>query len=83
MMENIEAKVKDILADQLGIEEEEIQADSRLVEDLGGDSLDLVELIMAFEEAYGLEISDDDAEKIKTFQDVLNYIAEHADEIES
>ena len=83
MMENIKAKVKEILAEQLGVEEDEIKADSKLVDDLGGDSLDLVELIMAFEEEYGLEISDEDAEKINKVQDVLDYLAQHANEIES
>lgn len=76
---DIEAKVKEILAEQLGVEEEEIKSSSHLVNDLGGDSLDLVELIMAFEEEYGVEISDDDADNIKTVGNVLDYIAQHAD----
>ncbi len=80
---DIEAKVQEILAEQLGVEEEEITPESHLVDDLGGDSLDLVELIMAFEEEYGVEISDEDADKIKKVGDVLSYIAQHADKAKS
>ena len=76
---DIEAKVKEILAEQLGVDEVEIKPESHLVDDLGGDSLDLVELIMAFEEEYGVEISDEDADKIKKVQDVLTYIKRHAE----
>jgi acyl carrier protein len=82
-MMDIEAKVKEILAEQLGVDEEEIKLDSHLVNDLGGDSLDLVELIMAFEEEYGVEISDDDADNIKTVGNVLSYIAQHTDKANS
>ena len=75
-MENFE-KVKEILIDVLGAKEEEISPESKFVEDLGADSLDLVELIMSFEDKFGIEISDEEAEKLETVQDALNYIDEH------
>ncbi|HOO11740.1 MAG TPA: acyl carrier protein [Bacillota bacterium] len=67
-------KVKEIIADQLGVDEEEISSDARFIEDLGADSLDLVELIMALEEEFDLEIPDEDAEKISTVGDAVEYI---------
>ncbi len=70
----IEAKVKSIIADQLGVGEDEIKAESSFIEDLGADSLDIVELVMAMEEEFGIEIPDEDAEKLKTVQDVCNYL---------
>ena len=72
-MENFE-KVKEILVDILGVKEEDIKMESKFVDDLGADSLDLVELIMSFEEKFGIEISDEDAEKIVTVQDALDFI---------
>lgn len=66
--------VKKIIAEQLGLEESEISLDSSLVDDLGADSLDVVELIMALEEEFSLEIPDDDAEKITTVGQIVNYI---------
>lgn len=74
---SIEAKVKEITADQLGISEEEIKPDSRFVEDLGADSLDTVELVMALEEQFEVEIPDEDSEKILTVQDAIDYITSH------
>ncbi|HOC08166.1 MAG: acyl carrier protein [Clostridiales bacterium] len=67
-------KVREIIADQLGVDEEEISSDARFIEDLGADSLDLVELIMALEEEFDLEIPDEDAEKISTVGDAVEYI---------
>ncbi len=74
MANNIEEKVKEIIAEQLGIEVEQIKPESKFVDDLGADSLDVVELIMAFEEAFDIEIPDEDAEKIQTVKDVIDYI---------
>ena len=67
-------KVRDIVVDQLGVEADEVNIDSTFIADLGADSLDIVELIMAFEEEFGIEIPDEAAEKIKTVQDVVSYI---------
>ncbi len=67
-------KIKEIVVDQLGVDAAQVTAEANFVEDLGADSLDTVELIMAFEEEFGIEIPDTDAEKIKTVQDVVNYI---------
>ncbi|KYO66779.1 MULTISPECIES: acyl carrier protein [Thermovenabulum] len=67
-------RVKKIIADQLGMDEDDITPDASFIDDLGADSLDIVELIMAFEEEFDLEIPDEDAEKIKTVQDVVDYI---------
>ena len=67
-------KVKGIVADQLGVEAEEIKEDSTFVDDLGADSLDIVELIMRFEDEFGVEIPDEKAEKIKTVSDIVKYI---------
>jgi acyl carrier protein len=76
MANNIEERVKEIIADQLGVSIDQIKPESKFVDDLGADSLDVVELIMAFEEEFGVEIPDEDAEKISTVQDVLDYIAQ-------
>ncbi|MDD2351963.1 MAG: acyl carrier protein [Candidatus Caldatribacteriota bacterium] len=72
-METLE-KVKKIIVDQLGVEEDKIGEDSSFIDDLGADSLDIVELIMAFEEEFDIEISDEDAEKIKSVGDVIRYL---------
>ncbi|MEJ5375259.1 MAG: acyl carrier protein [bacterium] len=77
-MEQITRRLKEIIAEQLGVSEEEIVPEASFVDDLGADSLDLVELIMALEEEFDMEISDEDAEKIQTVQDAINYIAERA-----
>ena len=70
-------KVRDIVVDQLGVEADEVAIESTFIDDLGADSLDIVELIMAFEEAFGIEIPDEAAEKIKTVQDVVSYIEQN------
>ena len=67
-------KVRDIVVEQLGSEADEVTLESTFIDDLGADSLDIVELIMAFEEEFNVEIPDEAAEKIKTVQDVVNYI---------
>lgn len=69
-------KVRGIVVEQLGVEPDEVSIDSTFIDDLGADSLDIVELIMAFEEEFNIEIPDEAAEKIKTVQDVVNYIDE-------
>ncbi len=71
-------KVKEILVEQLGVSEDEISMDSSLLDDLGADSLDLVELIMALEQEFDVEIPDEDAEKIKTVGDAVNFVKEKA-----
>lgn len=75
-MQSVEEKVKKIVAEQLGVDEEEVTPEASFVEDLGADSLDTVELVMAFEEEFGIEIPDDDAEKIITVQNGVDYIKE-------
>lgn len=72
----IEARVKKIVTEQLGVKEDEITADSSFVDDLGADSLDTVELVMAFEEEFETEIPDDDAEKMVTVKDAVAYIVD-------
>jgi acyl carrier protein len=71
-------KVKSIIAENLSVDEEEITPDASFVEDLGADSLDVVELVMAFEEEFGIEIPDEDAEKIQRVKDAVEYIESHA-----
>ena len=77
MEKTVERRVIEIIVEQLGVSEEEVTLEASFIDDLGADSLDLVELIMAMEEEFSLEISDEDAEKILTVQDVVNYINEH------
>jgi acyl carrier protein len=74
---SVERRVIEIIVEQLGVSTEEVTLEASFIDDLGADSLDLVELIMAMEEEFGLEISDEDAEKIQTVQDVVNYINQH------
>ncbi|PYV57548.1 MAG: acyl carrier protein [Acidobacteria bacterium] len=71
-------KVKQIISEQLGVDEGEVTPSASFVDDLGADSLDQVELVMALEEAFGVEIPDEDAEKIRTVQDAIDYIDKHA-----
>jgi acyl carrier protein len=71
-------KVKQIIAEQLGVDEGEVTPSASFVDDLGADSLDQVELVMALEEAFDVEIPDEDAEKIRTVQDAIDYIDKHA-----
>jgi acyl carrier protein len=75
---SVEERVKKIIVEQLGVNADEVTAESAFVEDLGADSLDTVELVMAFEEEFDLEIPDEDAEKIATVGDAVKYIDEHA-----
>ncbi len=77
MASSVEEKVKSIIVDQLGVNEGEVTASASFVDDLGADSLDTIELVMAFEEAFGIEIPDEDAEKIKTVQNAIEYIESH------
>lgn len=70
-------KVKSIIVEQLGVEEDEVKLEASFIDDLGADSLDIVELVMALEEEFELEIPDEDAEKIRTVGDAVNYIKEN------
>ncbi len=74
MASAVETKVREIVCEQLGVSENEVTPEASFIEDLGADSLDIVELVMALEEEYDMEISDEEAEKIRTVQDVVNYI---------
>jgi acyl carrier protein len=76
----IEAKVKKIIVEQLGVDEAEINPEAKFIDDLGADSLDTVELVMALEEEFGVEIPDEDAEKITTVKDAMSYITTHKKE---
>ncbi|MDZ7924380.1 MAG: acyl carrier protein [Marinagarivorans sp.] len=76
-MSSIEERVKKIVAEQLGVKEDEVKTEASFVEDLGADSLDTVELVMALEEEFETEIPDEEAEKITTVQLAINYINEH------
>ena len=71
-------KVKSIIVEQLGVDEEEVTPDASFVDDLGADSLDTVELVMAFEEEFDLEIPDEDAEKIQSVRDAITYIEQYS-----
>lgn len=71
---SVNAKVKDIIVEQLGVDPEKVKAEASFIDDLGADSLDIVELVMAMEEEFDLEIPDEDAEKLKTVNDVQTYL---------
>jgi acyl carrier protein len=75
---SVENRIKSIIADQLGVAEEQIKPESKFIEDLGADSLDLVELIMAMEEEFQTEIPDEEAEKIRTVGDAIGYVTSHS-----
>jgi acyl carrier protein len=75
---SIEEKVKDIIVEQLGVNPEQVTPTASFIEDLGADSLDIVELVMAFEEEFSVEVPDEDAEKLQTVGDVNKYIEERA-----
>lgn len=74
---DVSAKVKSIIVEQLGVEEAEVKENAKFIDDLGADSLDTVELVMALEEEFSIEISDDDAEKIMTVKDAVTYVQSH------
>ncbi|HEX9778927.1 MAG TPA: acyl carrier protein [Geopsychrobacteraceae bacterium] len=77
-MASIEERVKQIVAEQLGVDEEQVTSGAAFMDDLGADSLDTVELVMALEEEFDIEISDEDAEKIQKVQDAVDYISKSA-----
>jgi acyl carrier protein len=77
-MPSVDERVKQIIVEQLGVDEAEVTPTASFVDDLGADSLDVVELVMAFEEAFGIEIPDEDAEKIATVKDAVVYIEKHS-----
>lgn len=72
---SVPAKIKDIIVEQLGVDPEKVKSEASFIDDLGADSLDIVELVMAMEEEFDLEIPDEDAEKLKTVNDVVTYLA--------
>jgi acyl carrier protein len=76
-MASLDEKVKQIIVEQLGVDEAEVTPTAHFIDDLGADSLDIVELVMAFEEAFEIEIPDEDAEKITTVKDAIDYIQSH------
>lgn len=75
-MASVDERVKEIIAEQLGLEKEDIQPEASFIDDLGADSLDIVEMIMTIEDEFDVEISDEDAEKIVSVQDAINYISD-------
>jgi acyl carrier protein len=77
-MPSVEDKIKQIIVDQLGVDSADVTESSSFVDDLGADSLDRMELVMAFEEAFDVEIPDEDAEKISTVQNVIDYVQKHS-----
>ena len=78
MAKPVEERVKEIIVEQLGVEEDEVLPAAKFIEDLGADSLDTVELVMAFEEEFDLEIPDEEAEKITTVQQAIDYVKAHS-----
>jgi acyl carrier protein len=80
MSEAVEAKVREIIINELGVEPEKVTDEASFVEDLGADSLDTVELVMAFEEEFGIDIPDEDAEQMRTVGDAIQYLRKHSDQ---
>lgn len=79
MSDSIESRVKEIIINELGVEAEKVAGEASFVEDLGADSLDTVELVMAFEEEFGIDIPDEDAEQMRTVGDAIKYLTENAE----
>ena len=79
MPDTTEARVKEIIVEELGVEADKVTSDASFVDDLGADSLDTVELVMAFEEEFGIDIPDEDAEQMRTVGDAISYIKENAE----
>ncbi len=77
MAEDVHGRIKQIIVDELGVDEGEVTPNARFIDDLGADSLDLVELVMRFEEEFGIEIPDEDAEKIQSVGDAYNYVEQN------
>ena len=77
MSDNIESQVKEIIATQLSVEPEKVTSEAKFIEDLGADFLDIVELVMAFEDKFSVEVPDEDTEKLKSVKDVVDYIEQH------
>ena len=77
---DVQAKVKEIIVQQLGVDADKVTPEASFVDDLGADSLDVVELVMAFEEEFGVEIPDEDAEKISRVKEAVSYIEEHSED---
>ena len=75
MMATVQPKVKEVIVEQLGVDPERVKPEASFIDDLGADSLDIVELVMAMEEEFGIEIPDEDAEKLKTVGDVASYLS--------
>ena len=79
MADNIQEKVKDIIVEQLGVNPEQVTQEAKFIEDLGADSLNTVELVMAFEEEFGIDVPDEEAEKLQSVGDVVRYVEDHAE----
>lgn len=79
MADTVESRVKEIIINELGVESEKVTKEASFVEDLGADSLDTVELVMAFEEEFGIDIPDEDAEQMRTVGDAVTYLDKHAE----
>lgn len=79
MADNIQDKVKDIIVEQLGVNPEQVTTEAKFIEDLGADSLETVELVMAFEEEFGIDVPDEEAEKLQSVGDVVRYVEDHAE----